>query len=91
MKAYGNGTPQQCVFNLLSMIRGECPYERCKGLADDLSGQPVTGVFGEVVTEAIWNIQNYEPRAKEQDINLIMRDFLQGKFTIGTSILTNGG
>lgn len=91
MKAYGNGTPQQCVLNLMSMVKGECPYERCKGLDDSLSGQPVTGVFGEVVTEVYWNLQNYEPRAKEQDINLIMQDFIRGKATIATSLITNGG
>lgn len=89
MRAYGNGTPQQCVLNLMSMVRGECPFERCKGLADDLSGQPVTGVFGEIITEVAWNIKNYEPRAQAEDINLIMQDFLKGKFTLGATVLTS--
>ena len=32
MKAAGNGTPKQCVENLLSMVRGENPMERVKGI-----------------------------------------------------------
>ena len=32
MLAKGNGTPIQCVQNLLSIIRGEVPFERVKGL-----------------------------------------------------------
>jgi len=90
MRAYGNGSAQQCAFNLLSTIRGECPYERCKGLSAEISDLPMTGAFGEIVTEASWNLRYYEPRVKPQDINLVMQDFLTAKFRIATTFTTEG-
>lgn len=91
MRAYGNGTPQQCVHNLMSIVRGECPFERCKGMASDITGQPLTSVFGEMVTEVYWNINNYEPRAKAENINLIIQDYIKGKTTLSAALNTNGG
>ncbi len=91
MLAVGNGTPQQCVFNLLSIVRGENPYERCKGMSAELSDQPLTKVMGEIVTEAIWNVKNYEPRADAEDINLVMDDVLKGRYLVGTMVSTGNG
>jgi len=91
MRAYGNGTPQQCVHNLMSMVRGECPFERCKGLASDIAGQPITSVFGEMITEVYWNINNYEPRARSENVNMIITDYLEGKTVLSSRLVTNGG
>ncbi len=91
MLAAGNGTPQQCVFNLLSIVRGENPFERCKGMSAELSDAPLSQVMGEVVTEAAWNVKNYEPRAETEDINLVMEDVLRGRYRIGTGIITGNG
>lgn len=91
MLSTGNGTPQQCVFNLLSIVQGENPYERCKGLSAEISDQPLTQAMGMVITESEWNVKNYEPRADVEDINLVMEDVIKGRFGIGTGIKTGNG
>lgn len=86
MLSTGNGTPQQCAANLLMMIRGECPYDRLRGLDGDITDAPVTGAFGLVAEDVGWTLKYYEPRADAQDTALLMEDVIKGKFRIGTSI-----
>ena len=62
MKANGNGHPQVCVQNLLQLFRGECPYERVKGLDPRLVDQPAQTVAPQVMQDADWLIETYEPR-----------------------------
>lgn len=83
MLANGNGTPQQCLFNLLSIVRGENPYERCKGLPADISDRPSATSFGAITTEAIWNARYYEPRAHIEDVLPVAEKALSGKYRIG--------
>ncbi|MBQ7564593.1 MAG: early E1A protein [Lachnospiraceae bacterium] len=90
MVATGNGTAQQCVHNLLSIIRGENPYERCKGIDSGLTDKPFTGSFGLLVEEANWVIKNYEPRATSEDATVMIEDVLQGRFRIAASVLSGG-
>ena len=40
MKAKGNGSPEQCVENLLLIVRGEVPFERLKGIDATLTDRP---------------------------------------------------
>lgn len=83
MLSSGNGTAQQCLFNLLSITRGECPYERCKGLPAEVSDSPSTSTFGQIATESIWNARYYEPRAEIDDVLPIAEDALKGRYRIG--------
>lgn len=73
MKANGNGEPMQCVANLLRITRGECPYDRIKGIDPTLIDQPTEIVVPLMRAEAKWLINTYEPRvnADEVDINAI--------------------
>lgn len=70
MKASGNGTPAQCVGNLLRLIRGEVPYARLKGLNPQLIDSPSNSAAQELLADAEWLIENYEPRISLESINL---------------------
>lgn len=70
MKASGNGDPAQCVGNLLRLIRGEVPYERMKGMDARLIDQPSSTAAQELVADAEWLIENYEPRINLNSIDL---------------------
>lgn len=87
MLAMRNGTAQRCACNLLQMIRGECPYDRMRGLDGDITDAPMTGAFGMVAEDVSWTLKYYEPRADAQDTALLIEDVIKGKFRIGASIV----
>lgn len=82
MKASGNGDPAQCVGNLLRLIRGEVPYERLKGLNPALIDQPSSNAALELMADAEWLIENYEPRVRLTSIDLRAALAQAGHFTI---------
>lgn len=82
MKASGNGDPAQCVGNLLRLVRGEVPYERLKGLNAKLIDQPSASAAQELMADAQWLIENYEPRINLESIDLIAALAQAGHFNI---------
>lgn len=82
MKAKGNGDPAQCVGNLLRLIRGEVPYERLKGLDPRLIDSPSSIASQELVADAQWLIENYEPRMSVESIDLNAELAQVGHFSI---------
>ena len=88
MLSAGNGTAQQCARNLLSMVRGECPYERCKGIDPDLTDAPLSGAFGMIAEEVQWVLKNYEPRVTQEDASLIAEAAFSGDFRTVAAIRT---
>lgn len=82
MKASGNGDPAQCVGNLLRIVRGEVPYERLKGLNVSLIDQPSSNARQELIADAQWLIENYEPRINIDNINLTAELAKAGHFNI---------
>lgn len=82
MKAKGNGDPAQCVGNLLRLIRGEVPYERLKGLDPRLIDSPSSTAAQELVADAEWMIENYEPRVSLESIDLNAELAKVGHFSI---------
>lgn len=86
MLSEGNGTAQQCIQNLLSMARGECPYERCKGISPDLIDMPAGEAAGLLAEDVAWLIDNYEPRVSRSSIGFIMRDLMEGTGQISADI-----
>lgn len=77
MLGKGNGEPMQCVSNLLRMTRGECVYDRLKGIDPriiDMNadiGKPL------MVADAKWLIKTYEPRVDVNNINI--QDLVAGE------------
>ena len=90
MKASGNGEPMQCVANLLRITRGECPYDRIKGIDPTLIDQPTEIVAPLMQAEARWLIKTYEPRvnADEVDINAITSQ--NGSFALTVDATVTG-
>ena len=82
MKAKGNGDPAQCVGNLLRLIRGEVPYERMKGLDPRLIDRPSATASQELMADAEWLIENYEPRVSLESIDLNTELAQSGHFSI---------
>lgn len=86
MKASGNGEPRVCVQNLLQLFRGENPYERVKGLDPRLIDQPTETVTPEVMQDAEWLIETYEPRVTVNEIRVGESDGTQGRYTVTADV-----
>lgn len=77
MHASGNGLPMQCVANLVRIVRGECVYDRVKGIDSTLIDKPSTIAGPLLLADARWLIKTYEPRVDAGRIdltNLLERD-----------------
>lgn len=77
----GNGIPQNCANNLLKIFRGECPYERVKGLDPRMIDRPVSD-NSQIAHDAEWLIETYEPRAKLDGVQIIPDDAVNGGYRI---------
>ena len=85
MMASGNGAAEVCVRNLLSIVQGENPYERSKGISGALTDTPVT-MAGVIAAEIGQVLEEYEPRVDEEDIELVVSDVLRGEYLLKADI-----
>lgn len=90
MKSKGNGTPQVCVNNLLKLFRGEVPYERIKGLDPRLVDKPIVTASAELLQDADWLVDTYEPRAEIKSLSVSQADTINGGFYVAAEIETKG-
>lgn len=86
MRASGNGNPGVCANNLLSITRGEVPYERIKGLDPRMIGKPITVAEPEIQEDARWLLNTYEPRANVKNISLSQTNAVDGGFLVTADI-----
>ena len=86
MRSSGNGHPQVCVQNLLQLFRGENPYERTKGLDPRLIDQPADTVAPEVMQDAEWLIETYEPRVQVNQIGITEADGPGGGYQVTADV-----
>ena len=70
MLASGNGHAMQCVANLVRITRGECTYDRIKGIDATLIDKPATIGKPMLIADARWLIETYEPRVSIDSINI---------------------
>jgi hypothetical protein len=68
------------------MFRGECPYERVKGLDPRMIDKPLSQVEPDIKQDAEWLIDTYEPRATTNDITVSADDAVGGAFVIDADI-----
>lgn len=68
MKSAGNGDPQNCVNNILSVTRGEVPYLRGMGLDGTLYDKPINEAEPLVLADAEEQIETYEERVEINEI-----------------------
>lgn len=90
MKANGNGEPMQCVSNLLRITRGECPYDRIKGIDPTLIDQPTEIVAPLMQAEAKWLIDTYEPRVNVDEIDISALTSQNGSFSLNVNAAVTG-
>lgn len=70
MRASGNGEVGVCAENLLKIVRGENPYERVKGINPRSIDRPAMDAEAEIIQDAEWCINTYEPRASLEGVTV---------------------
>ena len=91
MQASGNGHPMQCVANLIRIVRGECVYDRVKGIDPSYIDQPTSIVRPLLIADIKWLIKTYEPRVSVDDINLEALAAECGDFALNVQATLTGG
>lgn len=89
MKASGNSRPELCAANLLRITRGEVPYERTKGLSIANIDSPATRAGSDVEADAVWLLENYEPRIDVDSVNIEAIAADTGDFLLNAGITIN--
>lgn len=75
---------ETCVENLLKIVQGEVPYSRLKGIDGDLIDQP--NASEELISDAEELIEEYEERARIDDISINAITDSHGDFILTASI-----
>lgn len=70
MLSSGNADPDICVGNLLRTKRYEVPFERLKGLSPRIVDMPKDEADQEMIDDAEWLIETYEPRVDIEEIDI---------------------
>lgn len=89
MLSNNNSSPAVCVNNLIQIARGEVPYDRVKGISTESLDVPVSQAPDELIEDAEWMLETYEPRAKIQNIEVVPNDAPHGHFDLKVTINTN--
>ncbi|MCC8049611.1 MAG: early E1A protein [Clostridiales bacterium] len=84
MRAHRNGRPEVCASNLLRIMRGEVPYERVKGRDGALVDKP--NATDDVIADAEWLLETFEPRVQADSIEASPTDALNGDFMTAATI-----
>lgn len=88
MLSKNNSNPAVCVNNLIQIARGEVPYDRVKGISFAQLDAPVAQATDEIVEDAEWMLDTYEPRAEIDSIEVTPTDAQNGHFAIIANINT---
>lgn len=70
MLSSGNGEVTTCVTNLMSMRRGECAYERVKGIDQDIINETEEAAELDLLEDAEFVIEVFEGRVSLEDIEI---------------------
>lgn len=70
MLAKGNDEITTCITNLMAMRRGECAYERVKGIDQDIIDEVVDEAEIDLVEDAEFLIEQYEERVSLDDLEI---------------------
>ena len=88
MLSKNNSNPAVCVNNLMQIARGEVPYDRVKGISFAQLDVPIAQATDEIVEDAEWMLDTYEPRAEIDSIEVTPTDAQNGHFAITAKINT---
>lgn len=82
----GNARPERCAENLMSIVRGEIPFDRVRGLSARVVDGPADVSAAEIEQDALWNIETYEPRIDAESVEVRAEETGGGDFRIGLLI-----
>lgn len=85
MRASGNSSKDVCALNILRTIRGEVPLARTKGIAREHIDAPASEVNA-LRADATWALETYEPRLRNEDIDIMAKNMADGDFSLMASI-----
>ena len=88
MLSKNNSNPAVCVNNLMQIARGEVPYDRVKGISFAQLDVPSAQATDEIIEDAEWMLDTYEPRAEIDSIEVTPTDAPNGHFAITAKINT---
>lgn len=88
MLSKNNSNPAVCINNLLQIARGEVPYDRVKGISFAHVDVPISQATDEIVEDAEWMLETYEPRVQEEEVEIYPTDAQHGDFTLKATINT---
>ncbi len=86
MMQSGNGDPRQCALNLTKMVRGECPYERIKGIDPQITDSSIATAKDGIAAEVEWVIDAFEPRVEVESVEVNDEAMKAGDFSTMTTI-----
>lgn len=89
MMKSGNGDPNRCVENLVSIVRGEVPFDRVRGMDARIVDKPSDDAQFEFEEDARWNIETYEPRVNANSLTITATDSINGGFTLDIEVAEN--
>lgn len=87
MKATGNGATQQCVENLLSIIRGENPMERVKGIDTRFVDKIQDDAKEDIKEDVKWLLKTYEPRTSIENVEITVEEQENGQYHIAAIMI----
>lgn len=86
MRSSGNGKPAVCVNNLVSISRGEIPFDRIRGVKlAELTGKTVTEK-DEIADDIKWMIKTYEPRISTDSVKVFVTEADNGQVAVQIDI-----
>lgn len=86
MRGSGNGDVALCAENLLRIFRGENPYERIKGIDARSLDKPALDAEAEILQDAEFCIENYEPRAQIDSLDVYGLDRERGDVRVVAAV-----
>lgn len=86
MRKEGNGNPEVCAGNLMRAVRGECAYDRVKGIGARIIDMPAEEAELEAQEDARWNIETYETRIDVEEVVVSVEVSPEGELSIELEI-----
>ena len=86
MRKEANGNPEVCAEILMNTIRGECAYDRVKGINARVIDMPAEEAEFEVQEDARWNVETYETRIDVEEVSVSVEVGPDGEFSIELEI-----
>lgn len=83
----GNGDITVCVTNLMAIRRGECAYERIKGIDQEIINEVEEAAELDLLEDAEFVIEQYEERVSLEDIDIEPIMHADNTFEVKISVL----